>query len=113
MAGLLGKFGLGHDGFGMASLVGNLDHEGRSVLSTNEAWHQADAAASFQVHVSDVSSADKLVVHEHPRALGLACLLGNFVLCHLDSGVSRSVCNFYVKLRFVFHGIHLFGSMNL
>ena len=35
LAGLLGKVGLGHHGFGVTGWVGNLDHEGRGVLTTN------------------------------------------------------------------------------
>ena len=100
----LGQFGLGHHGLGVAGAVGNLDHEGRCVLTAHETGHQANAAAGFQVHLGDVGGADQLVVHEHPRALGLVGLLGDFVLGHLDRGVARCVCNLNFKHLFVLHG---------
>ena len=103
-AGLLGKLSLGHHGFGVAGAVGNLDHEGRCVLASDEPGHQANAAAGFQVHVGDVSGADELVVHEHPGALGLVGLLSDFVLGHLDRGMARCVCNLNFKQFFVLHG---------
>ena len=104
LVGLLCKFNLGHHGFGVTGAVGNLDHEGRSVLATHEAGHQADAAAGFQVHVRNVSGTDKLVVHEHPRALGLVGLLSDFVLGHLNRRMARCVCNLNFKQFFVLHG---------
>ena len=103
LGGLFHDLGLGHDDFGMTGAVGDLNNKGGGVLAANEAGHQANAAACFQVHVSDVSGADELVVHENPGTLSLGGLLGNFVLCHLNGGVSRCVCNFNVKFRIVVH----------
>ena len=101
---LFGKLSLGHHGLGVAGAVSDFDHEGRCVLATYKAGHQADAAAGFQVHVRDVSCADELVVHEHPGTLGLVGLLGDFVLGHLDRGVARCICNLNFKQFFVLHG---------
>ena len=88
LSGLLGNLGLGHHGFAVTGVVCNFDHEGRSVFAANEAWHQADSAAGFQVHLSDVAGTDQLVVDEHPAALGLSGLLSDFILGHQDCGVS-------------------------
>ena len=101
--GLLDKFGLCHHGFSVTGAVGNLDHEGRCVLATDEAGHQANAAACFQVHTSNVGCTDELVVHENPGTLGGVDLLGKFVLCHLNGRVSRCVCNFNFKFHRVVH----------
>ena len=103
LGGFFYDLGLGHHDFGMTGAVSDLDDKGGDVLTANEAGHQPNAAACFQVHVSDVSGADELVVHENPGALSLGGLLGNFVLCHLNDRVSRCVCNFNVKFRIVVH----------
>ena len=103
LSGFFDKFVLGHLHGGVAGSVGDFHVESGGVLTAHEAWHQTNATACFQVHVSDVSSADELVVDEHPRALSFVGLFGDFVLCHLNGGVPRCVCNFNVKFRISVH----------
>src|SRR6056300_1232694 len=76
----LGDFGLGHHSGAVAGAVSDFDLKGGGVSATNKTGHQANAAASVQVHGGDVSGVDQLVVHKHPGALGLGGLLGKFVL---------------------------------
>ena len=66
---------------------------GSATASTHSPWHQTDAAAGVQVHVSDVSGADELVVHEHPGALSLVGLVGHLSLRHLNRGVAGRISN--------------------
>ena len=103
--GCLGDFCLGHHSGAVAGAVCNLDHEGLGVLATDEAWHQSDTVTGFKVHVSDVAGVHQLVVDEDPSGFGLRCLLNQFVLCHLDSGVPRCVCYLYAKHGIFAHGI--------
>ena len=54
LAGLLGNLGLGHDNLGVTVYVGNLDHEGRSVLTAHKAGIRMRCGRSCQ----DVGRAD-------------------------------------------------------
>ena len=74
-----------HDYFAVAGAVSGLHNKGWGVVAANESWHHADSAAFFEVHVGNVSCADKLVVHEHPSAVVACCLGGNFILVHLHN----------------------------
>ena len=76
-----------------------------AVVATNQAGHEADAAACVNVHVGHVRGADELVVHEHPGSWSAFGLLNDLFLGHLNHTVARFVCDFYFKC--IVHGFHL------
>ena len=78
----------------MASAVSDFDHEGRDVLTTDEAGHQTDAAVVGQVHRRHVGGVDQLVVHEHPAALSAGGGFGNLCLGHHSGAVASAVSDF-------------------
>jgi len=104
---LLRQFGLGHLDHRVARRIGDFHMEEHFILTAHKTGHQANSTLGVQVHLGQVSSVDQLVVHEHPRALGVFRPLSELFLGHLDHRVARRISNFNFKQYFFGHVLYL------